>query len=64
MRSRLADDARKLSMRISAIADVLREADYSAEQGKRDTVGLQQVEEALDGAAATAASACATAPTK
>ena len=45
--SRLADDARKLSMRISAVADVMREADYLAEQGKRDTVGLQQVEEAL-----------------
>ncbi len=45
--SRLADDARKLSMRISAVADVMREADYIAEQGKRDTVGLQQVEEAL-----------------
>jgi lon-related putative ATP-dependent protease len=45
--SRLADDARKLSMRISAVADVMREADYLAEQGKRGTVGLQQVEEAL-----------------
>jgi lon-related putative ATP-dependent protease len=45
--SRLADDARKLSMRISAIADVMREADYIAEQGKLENVGLQQVEEAL-----------------
>jgi len=45
--SRLADDAGKLSMRIAAIADVMREADYLAEQEKRENVGLQQVEEAL-----------------
>jgi len=45
--SRLADDAGKLSMRISVIADVMREADYLAEQSKRENVGLQQVEEAL-----------------
>jgi lon-related putative ATP-dependent protease len=45
--SRLADDARKLSMRVSVIADVMREADYLAGQEKRDTVALQQVESAL-----------------
>jgi lon-related putative ATP-dependent protease len=45
--SRLADDAGKLSMRISTVADVMREADYLAEQGKRDVVALAQVEEAL-----------------
>jgi predicted ATP-dependent protease len=46
--ARLADDATKLSMRISQLADVLREADYWAGQGGRDVVDAGCVQQAID----------------
>ena len=46
--ARLAGDATKLSMRISQLADVLREADYWAGQGGRDVVDAGCVQQAID----------------
>ena len=46
--ARLADDATKLSMRISQMADILREADYWAGQGGCDVVDAGCVQQAID----------------
>jgi len=46
--ARLADDSQKLSMRIAQLADVLREADYWADQQKRDVVDASCVQQAID----------------
>ena len=46
--ARLADDSQKLSMRIAQLADVLREADYWADQQKRDVVDACCVQQAID----------------
>jgi predicted ATP-dependent protease len=45
---RIADDNRKLTTRIGDIADIMREADYWAEKGKRVIVGAEDVETAID----------------
>jgi lon-related putative ATP-dependent protease len=46
--SRLAEDARKLSTHMQSVTDLLREANYWAEQAGRDVVGREDVQKALD----------------
>jgi lon-related putative ATP-dependent protease len=45
---RIADDNRKLTTRIGDIADIMREADYWAGNEKREIVGADDVETAID----------------
>jgi lon-related putative ATP-dependent protease len=46
--SRLVEDAEKLSTRMGAIVDLLREADYWAGQAARQVVGEKDVQRAID----------------
>ena len=46
--ARLADDREKLSIEIGRIADIVREADYWAEQAKRKITGRQDVARAIE----------------
>jgi len=46
--ARLADDSQKLTTRMGDIADVMREADYWARKAKRDLIGAEDVETAID----------------
>lgn len=46
--SRLADDTEKLSLKIGAITDLLREADYWARNGDHDVVAAGDVQRAID----------------
>ena len=46
--SREAEDAERLSLRVGVIADTLREAHFWAEQGKRELIGLDDVDRAID----------------
>ncbi|HVO17458.1 MAG TPA: ATP-binding protein [Alphaproteobacteria bacterium] len=46
--TRLADDSEKLSVHIRNIIDLLREADYWAEQGTAATIAATHVQQALD----------------
>jgi predicted ATP-dependent protease len=45
---RIADDNRKLTTRIGDIADIMREADYWAGNEKREIVGADDVDTAID----------------
>jgi lon-related putative ATP-dependent protease len=46
--SRLAEDARKLSIHMQSVTDVLREADYWAGEAGRDVVAREDVQRAID----------------
>lgn len=46
--SRLADDAEKLSTHMLSIVDIMREADYWAQQRKADAVNKDDVQKAID----------------
>jgi len=46
--SRLAEDKKKLSTRFSIVADLIREANYYAEQEKADIVTVQHVKKAIE----------------
>jgi lon-related putative ATP-dependent protease len=46
--SRMAGDAEKLSAEVRGVTDVIREADYWAGQQGRDTVGAEDVQQAVD----------------
>ena len=46
--ARLADDGHKLTTRMGDIADVMREADYWAGKAKRDLIGAEDVQTAID----------------
>ena len=46
--SRLADDAEKLSTHMLSIVDIMREADYWAQQRKADSVNRDDVQMAID----------------
>lgn len=46
--SRLAEDAEKLSMHLQRIVDLMREADYWAQQAQHDEVTEQDVQTAID----------------
>lgn len=46
--SRLAEDARKLSTHMQSVTDLLREANYWAEEAGRNIVGRADVQKALD----------------
>jgi len=46
--SRLVEDARQLSAHMRSIADVLREADYWAEENGQKTVGVKEIQQAID----------------
>ena len=46
--ARLAEDSKKLSMRVALLADVLREADYWANQARRTIVKAEDVQHAID----------------
>lgn len=46
--SRLAEDHTRLSTHMRSLADVLREADYWAEEAGRATVGLHEVQQAIN----------------
>src|SRR5262249_37195882 len=46
--SRIADDNQKLTTRIGDIADVMRESDYWAGKAKRDVIGVEDVDKAID----------------
>jgi lon-related putative ATP-dependent protease len=48
--SRFADDARKLSMRLSAVADLLREADHGCATAGRKVIQSRDVQTAIDAA--------------
>jgi lon-related putative ATP-dependent protease len=48
--SRIADHREKFSASISALSDLLREADYEARQAGRDIVTADDVEQAIDSA--------------
>jgi lon-related putative ATP-dependent protease len=45
--ARLAEDAEKLSVQVSTIADILREADYWAQQADRKIITTADVEQAI-----------------
>jgi predicted ATP-dependent protease len=45
--ARLAEDAEKLSVRVSAIADILREADYWAGEARRTLITRADVDQAI-----------------
>ena len=45
--ARLADDGQKLSIQVSAIADILREADFWAGEARRKTISLKDVDQAI-----------------
>jgi len=46
--ARFADDAERLSLRVSLLADLLREADFWARQVKRKTISVRDVERAIE----------------
>ncbi len=46
--ARFADDAERLSLRVSLLADLLREADFWARQAKRKTISVRDVERAIE----------------
>ncbi len=46
--SRLVEDTDKLTARLRQVSDLLREADYWAGQGKKDVVGVEDVQKAID----------------
>jgi lon-related putative ATP-dependent protease len=46
--SRIADDNQKLTTRFGDVADVMREGDYWAGRAKRDVVGAEDIETAID----------------
>ncbi|MCD6075365.1 MAG: putative ATP-dependent protease, partial [Rhodospirillales bacterium] len=46
--ARLADDSEKLTTHMSAIADLIREADYWAREGKAEIIDARHIQQALD----------------
>jgi lon-related putative ATP-dependent protease len=46
--SRIADDNQKLTTRIGDIADVMRESDYWAGKAKREIIGVEDIDKAID----------------
>ena len=46
--ARLADDSEKLTTHMTAIADLIREADYWAREGKAETIDARHIQQALD----------------
>jgi lon-related putative ATP-dependent protease len=46
--ARLADDSEKLTTQMSAIADLIREADYWAREGKAQTIDVRHIQQAID----------------
>ena len=46
--ARFADDAERLSLRVSLLADLLREADFWARQARRKTIVVRDVETAIE----------------
>lgn len=46
--SRISGDAEKVSVQMRGLADLLREADYWAREGKRKVVGAADVQKAID----------------
>ncbi len=46
--ARLAEDAEKLTTHLLDLADLLREADYWARQRRRDCIGREDVQQAID----------------
>jgi lon-related putative ATP-dependent protease len=46
--SRISEDAEKLSVHRRSIVDLLKEADYWAQQAKRKRIGIKDVQRALD----------------
>lgn len=46
--SRLAEDAEKLSIVVGPIADIVREADYWAQEARAETISTAHIEQAID----------------
>ena len=46
--ARLADDSEKLTTHMSAIADLIREADYWAREGKAEVIDTRHIQQAID----------------
>jgi predicted ATP-dependent protease len=46
--ARLADDSEKLTTHMSAIADLIREADYWAREGKAEAIDARHIQQAID----------------
>lgn len=46
--TRVAEDAKKISLRIGALSDLVREADYYARSDKRSNIGIEDVARAIE----------------